>query len=125
MKKASIQHVILFALIFLSVLLTSLTPSFASDPIRIGILTELTGYGADLGAAAKEGVNLAVEEINNNGGLLGRKVEAVFGGQRIDLRQKGGSSLRPYIHDRQFCHSARHQRSQNYQSDAGDGHRHY
>ena len=78
MKKASIQHVILFALIFLSVLLTSLTPSFASDPIRIGILTELTGYGADLGAAAKEGVNLAVEEINRNGGLLGRKVAAIF-----------------------------------------------
>jgi branched-chain amino acid transport system substrate-binding protein len=56
----------------------NITSSFVDDIIRIGVLTNLTGYGADLGAAAKDGINLAVEEINANGGLLGRKIEAIF-----------------------------------------------
>jgi len=49
----------------------------ASDPIRIGFLPALTGPSSSTGVAINRGTELAVEEINNAGGVNGRKVELV------------------------------------------------
>ncbi|MCC7271814.1 MAG: ABC transporter substrate-binding protein [Alphaproteobacteria bacterium] len=46
----------------------------AQEPIRIGLSTPLSGTAANLGEHDKWGAELAVEEINAAGGLLGRKV---------------------------------------------------
>lgn len=43
--------------------------------IKIGVLTPLSGEGATYGEDTMRGVKLAVEEINKNGGILGRKIE--------------------------------------------------
>jgi branched-chain amino acid transport system substrate-binding protein len=45
--------------------------------IKIAVLQELSGAGATAGTNAKNGVMLAVKEINEAGGILGRKVEAI------------------------------------------------
>lgn len=50
----------------------------ATNEIRIGVFTSLTGSTATWGQMGKRGVDLAVEEINAEGGLLGKKVAAVY-----------------------------------------------
>ncbi|MBA3519767.1 MAG: ABC transporter substrate-binding protein [Rhizobiales bacterium] len=49
-----------------------------SDGIRFGHLTPLTGFLGPLGEYAQLGVQLAVEEINAAGGVLGRQVELLM-----------------------------------------------
>ena len=53
-------------------------PALAADPIRIGVVTPLTGTYAPIGQQVKWGVELAVKEINGGGGILGRQVELIF-----------------------------------------------
>ena len=54
-----------------------LTPSAwaASEPIKIANIVELSGAGATSGTNFKNGVELAVKEINASGGILGHKIE--------------------------------------------------
>lgn len=49
--------------------------SGGSDSIKIGGITPLTGEVAVYGTSAKEGADLAFEEINAAGGVLGKKIE--------------------------------------------------
>jgi urea transport system substrate-binding protein len=50
----------------------------SKDAIKIGVMTSLTGDMASRERVLVNATELAVEEINNNGGLLGRKVELVI-----------------------------------------------
>jgi urea transport system substrate-binding protein len=45
------------------------------EPINIGVVASLTGYLSDQAQNVVEGVELAVEEINASGGLLGRPIK--------------------------------------------------
>jgi branched-chain amino acid transport system substrate-binding protein len=49
--------------------------AFAADPIKIANVVELSGAGATSGTNFKNGVELAVKEINAAGGILGRPIE--------------------------------------------------
>ena len=49
------------------------------SPIPVGGITPLTGPGAPSGAEAKRGLEMACEEVNAMGGILGRPVEPFFG----------------------------------------------
>ncbi|WP_433512830.1 ABC transporter substrate-binding protein [Nonomuraea sp. CA-143628] len=51
--------------------------SDTQGPIKVGLIVSLTGNYTPLGSEDKKAVELAVEQINNGGGLLGRKVELV------------------------------------------------
>lgn len=48
-----------------------------TDPIRIGYLPALTGPSSSTGVGINRGTELAVTEINNAGGINGRKIELV------------------------------------------------
>jgi urea transport system substrate-binding protein len=50
----------------------------AEATIKIGSLNHVTGLGAPWGLPMQQGFELAVEEINSKGGLLGRKIEAIY-----------------------------------------------
>ncbi|NIO11779.1 MAG: ABC transporter substrate-binding protein, partial [Deltaproteobacteria bacterium] len=50
----------------------------AKKPIKFGGIYSLTGVVAAWGAAARQGSMLAANEINEAGGILGRKVELRF-----------------------------------------------
>lgn len=50
----------------------------AEDPIRFGGIYILSGSAATYGEFAQRGINLAVEEINASGGILGRQVEVIY-----------------------------------------------
>ena len=53
----------------------SSTASFAQDVIKISNIVELSGGGATAGTNFKNGVELAVKEINASGGILGKKIQ--------------------------------------------------
>ncbi|MEJ5989146.1 ABC transporter substrate-binding protein [Ramlibacter sp. PS3R-8] len=62
-------------------------PSWAQDsakPIRIGLIFPLTGGSADMGNSARIGAQVAVDEINQVGGYLGRKFELVIRDDKAD-----------------------------------------
>jgi branched-chain amino acid transport system substrate-binding protein len=47
----------------------------SSEPIKVGLIVSLTGNYAPLGSEDKKAVELAVQQINSAGGLLGRQIE--------------------------------------------------
>ena len=51
--------------------------AFAQEPIKIGVLYPLTGGGAVYGVPAMVGHQLAIEELNAKGGIMGRKIESI------------------------------------------------
>jgi branched-chain amino acid transport system substrate-binding protein len=61
--------------ILLAALLAGSAFAQSSGPIRLADVAELSGGGATVGNNWKNGIDLAVEEINAKGGILGRKIE--------------------------------------------------
>ena len=55
--------------------LSSLT--LAADPIKIGVAGPFTGGSSSMGVSMRDGVRLAIDEINKSGGVLGRQLLAV------------------------------------------------
>ena len=53
-------------------------PAGAQAPIRIGEINSFSGIGAPFTGPYRAAVEMAVEEINARGGVLGRKVEVIF-----------------------------------------------
>ena len=47
------------------------------DPVRIGFFMSITGRDASFGEASLGGAEVAVDEVNGSGGVLGRQVELV------------------------------------------------
>ncbi|GAA0903469.1 ABC transporter substrate-binding protein [Virgisporangium ochraceum] len=50
----------------------------AKGPIKVGLILSLTGNYSSLGTEDKKAIDLAVEEINNAGGIAGQKIETVL-----------------------------------------------
>jgi len=51
--------------------------AFAQQPVKIGAMYPLTGGGAVYGVPAMAGHQLAIEELNAKGGIMGRKIESL------------------------------------------------
>lgn len=49
----------------------------AADPIKVGVSGPYTGGSSSMGVSMRDGVRLAVKEINAAGGVLGRQIELV------------------------------------------------
>jgi len=56
----------------------------SSDEIRVGLNYELSGDNATYGQGLVEGIELAFEEINSSGGILGKQIKAI----KIDNQSK-------------------------------------
>ncbi|MBL8491605.1 MAG: ABC transporter substrate-binding protein [Rhodocyclaceae bacterium] len=72
----------------LSLMLLSSLTLFAcgpAEPIRIGFVGGLSGSSSDVGTAGRDAVVLAIEQVNNAGGIAGRKVELI---ERDDAQNK-------------------------------------
>jgi urea transport system substrate-binding protein len=61
-------------------------PARAADPIKVGVISPLTGAWTVYGKAHISGFQLAVEEINAAGGVLGRQIEIVIGDSKTEPR---------------------------------------
>ena len=56
----------------------------AAEPIRIGITTILSGPTADRGQSEQYGAQIALDQVNEAGGVLGRPVEAFYADNACD-----------------------------------------
>lgn len=61
----------------LGVYITMLTGCAVKRPVVFGFAGEITGTGSDLGISARNGVMLAVEKVNQDGGIDGRRLDVV------------------------------------------------
>ena len=69
---ASRRVVLMFGV---GLLLTQSSLPHAAEPIKIGVVNTVTGPLAEVGRMAINGLQLALEEINRDGGVLGRSLE--------------------------------------------------
>ena len=49
----------------------------AIEPIRVGVSGPFTGGSSPMGIAMRDGIRLAAQEINDEGGILGRPLQLV------------------------------------------------
>jgi branched-chain amino acid transport system substrate-binding protein len=66
----------------------------AAAQIKIGVFGPFTGDAAAYGQSQKEGVEIAVKEINAAGGVLGKKLEIVYGDDTGKPEQAANVALR-------------------------------
>jgi len=70
-----------------------MAPVTAAEPIRIGVVNEISGPQAEAGRFTLNGIRLALDEVNKAGGVLGRSLELrVEAASRlsIEIDQRGG-----------------------------------
>ncbi len=53
------------------------TPALAAEPIKVGLMEDISGDLAFMGLPKLHGAQLATEEINKAGGILGRPIELI------------------------------------------------
>lgn len=56
----------------------SLSAYAQTGPIRIGVVTPLSGTYAGIGQQVKWGLDMAAKEINATGGVMGRQIELIY-----------------------------------------------
>jgi len=61
--------------------------AWGAETIKIGLMAPLTGFAAADGASVLDSVKLAVERVNNEGGILGKKVELITYDDRADGKE--------------------------------------
>lgn len=49
-----------------------------NNTIKIGAILPITGGAASYGKMLQEGIDLATDEVNNNGGVLGRQIQIIY-----------------------------------------------
>ncbi len=65
----------LWALLFAGVL--AVAYAHAAEPIRVGVSGPFTGEASQIGIAMREGIRIATDRVNAEGGVLGRQIELV------------------------------------------------
>ena len=95
-SKSLIYALAAFAIIWSALLgcdkKTALTEDAA--PIKIGHVSPLTGNQAETGIDQKRGAELAVAELNEAGGILGRKIELVAYDDKADPKEANSAATK-------------------------------
>jgi branched-chain amino acid transport system substrate-binding protein len=85
--------------VFCMILVLALGTAFAAGkPIKLGVLFVMSGPMGGYGKHGNQAVQLAVDEINAKGGILGRKVVAIFEDAKLDA-ETGARITKKYIVD--------------------------
>ena len=78
MKKYIYAVVIIVAILVVSLVVFNASKPINNDTIRIAFIGPLTGDGVAWGEIEKNTIQLAVDEINANGGVKGKKIEVKY-----------------------------------------------
>jgi branched-chain amino acid transport system substrate-binding protein len=76
----------LLFLVLAGIVAATTAPALAQDTIKIGLMCPLTGSWAAEGKDMKQIVELLADQVNNQGGLLGKEVKIVIGDDGGDPR---------------------------------------
>lgn len=85
MKGDDMRRFLPVAVMLLMVALIVGPAAAQQQPIKIGVLFVSSGPMGGYGKHGNQAVQMALDEINSHGGILGRKVEAVFGDTQLKL----------------------------------------
>jgi branched-chain amino acid transport system substrate-binding protein len=96
-KKKSIS-IFVASLVILAILPVSMSMGEQEKPIKVGLVSSTTGYISGLGLDNCRGFGLSVEDINNKGGVLGRKLEYVFSDAESSV-QKAVAIVKRFLYD--------------------------
>lgn len=99
MKRLSLFLVLLLTLSFISGC-SSETTTAEGDTVKVGLNYELSGDVSTYGQSLTHGVELALEEINAAGGVLGKQIEIVKIDNRSDTTEAANASTRLATRDK-------------------------
>ncbi|MGB9798311.1 MAG: ABC transporter substrate-binding protein [bacterium] len=68
----------LIAVVVIAFLFSGCAKKQEEKTIKIGVILPLTGLQSTFGQSVRKGVDLALEEINKSGGILGKQVECII-----------------------------------------------
>jgi branched-chain amino acid transport system substrate-binding protein len=77
-------------------------PAAAAEPIKIGAVFSVTGWAGPMGTPAKEAVEIATDEINKKGGVLGRNLEVYYEDDQSNPTNSAIAATK-LIRDRNVC----------------------
>jgi branched-chain amino acid transport system substrate-binding protein len=66
------------SLVFSCLTVVLFQTSSAAEPIKIGVVLSLSGWGGFIGTPEKEAMVVVVDEVNRKGGVMGRPIELLF-----------------------------------------------
>lgn len=88
-------------LMLVVMLITACQPTpAAAGTIKVAMLFPMTGDVATFGKSSKEGAQLAVDEWNAKGGVLGRQIEVVVGDSRCDAQEARNQAVKVIEQDK-------------------------
>jgi branched-chain amino acid transport system substrate-binding protein len=90
----------LTVVIVLLALVTAAAVGQAADPIKFGFSAPLTSPIAFIAERAKLGTEFAVAQLNSKGGILGRKIEVLYGDTRLDPNEAINLARRYTLQDK-------------------------
>ncbi len=61
-------------------------PQVSQEPIKIGVIAPFTGKAATWGESIRNGITLAMERVNADGGVNGREVQVIFEDDQLDVK---------------------------------------
>ncbi len=96
MKSFSPRKITIAALLAPGLALGVGSAALAADTVTVGLSTALTGAVASLGITNKNGIELAIEDINAKGGLLGSQIKLVTADART-TPATGVTNVRNFI----------------------------
>jgi branched-chain amino acid transport system substrate-binding protein len=77
-RKALIVVIAMAVVVLAAVIWVATRQPSSTEALKIGAVFPLTGDTASYGQASKRGIDLAIEEINAKGGVVGRPLKVVF-----------------------------------------------
>jgi len=79
-KKLLLGTIVVFGILlgFLPAYQATLTGALAGEEVKVGLLMATSGVFEGLGGFEKKSFDLAIEEINNTGGVGGKKIKVIF-----------------------------------------------
>ena len=87
MRLLSRKWVVPFGLLIILVMAVAACNGQGDKPFRIGVMESLTGPGETYGNVAVQAKQMAVDEINEAGGIDGRMIELVV--RRFEMQRAG------------------------------------
>ncbi len=87
-RKVAITGLIVIVLAGLAIYVYKIrnTGNANENVIRIGALVALTGSSANYGKSLRQGIEIATDEINKDGGINGKKLEVIYEDSQGDAR---------------------------------------
>lgn len=89
-----VKHLLLKTLAVAAITVGTSLSAFAADPIKIGSVLSVTGPAAFLGTPELKTLELYIEKINKEGGVLGRQLQLVHYDDGTDAGKANGFAKR-------------------------------